>query len=344
MSISYTGINLAPHNGTGFCNQLYTLANGCIYAKNNKCRFVFISKFLKQLKTSEYCNISEIIDLQKTSEILKQYTNLDINLVDINSFKYKIENLCVNDINVTDKLTYNEYGLIHRRDILEYMTLDTNCLTFTGSINDNKFTTNIFLKKDLDTNVQTINLNLIQQNVYNIIRNSDPMFFYFLKHLVFNEHLFIQSKLDYNYIIEKYQKINCIHIKLDELSISIDMQHSKKSIQESKRIIVDKYLFCIQNYIDPNDLTILLCEEYENDVVQYLKNNNYNYITTKKYHQFRELNAIVDMHIGSMCNNVFIGQFESTFSLVTTIRSDAKENYQICVTKESVDSIINYIY
>ena len=61
-------------------------------------------------------------------------------------------------------------------------------------------------------------------------------------------------------------------------------------------------------------MTIVLSGDFDNNVIKFLQNNNYNFITTPKLYQDRELNAIIDLEIGLLCNHTYIYTFESSFS------------------------------
>ena len=59
------------------------------------------------------------------------------------------------------------------------------------------------------------------------------------------------------------------------------------------------------------------------------------YITTPNFHQDRDISAIIDLHIGQICNNICICVFESTFSFSRVTRAYNNlelKNYLICFT------------
>ena len=81
------------------------------------------------------------------------------------------------------------------------------------------------------------------------------------------------------------------------------------------------YIRIIKQFIEPDSITILLASDYDNNVVKFLNKNNYNYIQTPNLDPYRDVSAIIDMHIGQTCNNVCIGVQESTFSYSLFFRS-----------------------
>jgi hypothetical protein len=66
-------LNIAPSDGNGFCNQMFAICGMCSYAIEHKIPIIFISKYLKEIKTDKYCNIGEIINMDKTNHFLKKY-------------------------------------------------------------------------------------------------------------------------------------------------------------------------------------------------------------------------------------------------------------------------------
>jgi hypothetical protein len=78
--------------------------------------------------------------------------------------------------------------------------------------------------------------------------------------------------------------------------------------------IADKYINFIQKYIQRGELTFILTGSSNNKVMDYLRNNQYTYFLFPKITHNREMNAAMDMVIGKICNNVFIGCGGSSFS------------------------------
>ena len=64
----------------------------------------------------------------------------------------------------------------------------------------------------------------------------------------------------------------------------------------------------------PSDLTVILTNDINNDVIKFLLDNNYKIVTTEKIYKDREFNAIIDLEVGNICNNVYLFVYESSFS------------------------------
>ena len=58
------------------------------------------------------------------------------------------------------------------------------------------------------------------------------------------------------------------------------------------------------------------------------------------------MSAIIDLHIGQICNNICVCVFESTFSFVLVTRAYNKTsltNYLICFTDINNNNEINFV-
>ena len=85
-----------------------------------------------------------------------------------------------------------------------------------------------------------------------------------------------------------------------------------------------------------------------NGVIQFLKENKYNFEFSIKFFEDREKNAIVDLLISKYCNNIFIGNFNtiklngSTFSYyVGKIIQNSRKNIYIDLDRIHEDTEIN---
>jgi len=157
---------------------------------------------------------------------------------------------------------------------------------------------------------------------------------YFSKYLMSYALNFINDKLSYhpikcdlvdnvtdnavNNIEETNKKINVIHLRLEDDAIEHWSQQNNMNQQVFKRILTVKYIELITNTIQKEDITLILTGDTNNEVIHFMKENEYNIMfIDKKFtgnQPGRELNAIIDLIIGRYCNNVFIGCDGSTFS------------------------------
>ena len=154
---------------------------------------------------------------------------------------------------------------------------------------------------------------------------------YFSKYLMtyvsnFNPLKFIQSddvssdetNTETNTDISINKRINVIHLRVENDAIEHWSKQNNMNKKVFRQLLVNKYIDLIKNNIQKEDRTLILTGDLNNEVVQFMKENEYNIMfINKKFNSdqpTRELNAIVDLIIGRYCNNVFIGCDGSTFS------------------------------
>jgi hypothetical protein len=109
--------------------------------------------------------------------------------------------------------------------------------------------------------------------------------------------------------------VNVIHLRLEQDAIDCWSYDNRISREEFKNKLSETYIDLIKKTIHKEETTILLTYEYHNEVMDYLKNNQYQYFVLEKRKKAnREINAIIDLLNSKHCNNVFIGVTKSTFS------------------------------
>ena len=81
-----------------------------------------------------------------------------------------------------------------------------------------------------------------------------------------------------------------------------------------KNKLEDYYIDSIKETILPSDLNIILAGDFNNRAIQFMIDNNYKFVITQKIYKDREFNAIIDLEVGQLCNNVIIFVDESSFS------------------------------
>jgi hypothetical protein len=342
MEIVY--LNFCPQRNNGLCNQLYSIVNACVQSNQNNIKYIFMSKFLKQANSNDYCNISEIIDIKKTNSFLKKY---NITLFDYYNVKFTVNYVIYNSKNVTDifisKFKHGNSFIIKKdvniHDIFydhgyrfksneSIFNDDKLCLEFQIDETIFKYNINILTNGSLE---YEININFSGECFFNlttpVINDNSKEFLYVLRNIYFCEKI---STISNNYVIENIdikQKINAIHLRLENDAIE---HWVKESIYTDpliyKKAIENKYINIINNYINKDDNTIIICYDYNNAVVEYLDKNNYKTFKTPKFDTSRDVAAIYDLLIAQNCNNVFVGVFESSFSFSVMNRINNRTN------------------
>jgi len=320
-------LNITPTNGSGLCNQLYSIVGTCRHANERSIKYVFVSKFLKQINGSDYCNICDIINIDKTNEYFKTQ---GVTLIDAYNFDFKVINVLYGTTNITEKimpLFVKDKSINIGKNInLTSFDIQQNTDDFIFihySINNNIIieefeTKNGFLLNDININFN--NLKFIPTlKTYN---DGTKIFRDFIRNIVFNDAV-VNKTQNYinNSLIKQHTKINIIHLRLEDDAI----QHWGKeckftNLKQFKSLLENKYINIIKQFIDKDSLTIILASNYDNEVIKYMTLNYYNFIIPPKLDENRDISAIHDLLIGETCNNVCIGVQESTYTYTLFFR------------------------
>ena len=109
---------------------------------------------------------------------------------------------------------------------------------------------------------------------------------------------------------------NVIHLRIEKDWLDHVSSHRNPRVSPSVvyKEIADKYIDLIRQHIQTDDTTFILTGSSNNQVIDYLRDNQYTFFLFPKITPYREINAAMDMVIGKQCNNVFIGCGGSSFS------------------------------
>jgi hypothetical protein len=116
-------------------------------------------------------------------------------------------------------------------------------------------------------------------------------------------------------------------LRLEEDAITHWSKENNMNEEDYKKLVEFNYIKTIKENIDKTIPTIILGSDYNNAVVEYMKQNDYNIILTPKFSKEREISAIIDMHIGEECTHKYIFSFESSFSFTLLCRIKNKKNF-----------------
>jgi hypothetical protein len=337
--MKYILTNISPNNKVGLGNQIYSLAHSLSWAIKNKINIVFYKQFLNEINTNSYSNISDIIDIELTNYILEKY---NIQIADYNKFDFKLVSMKyqLNNsyIDISDKM--NEFminGVFHIKSYYVFLDSNTSKLLLTYTLNNKTNTLGYDIINGHLQNDIIINFTNIQLYTFTVFCDTE-IFYDVRTNIIFN-NTFRNNTLSFiinNYINTK-QNINCIHLRLEDDAINSWSEQNNLNKSEFKTIIEQKYISKIKEKIQKNDLTIILSSDYNNNVIKFLKENKYNYITTPKLSQYRDIAAIYDYHIAELCNNIFIGVFESsyTYIILYRIKNHIRQFLQIYYTSDT---------
>lgn len=317
--MKYIVVILAPNKTCGFGNQIYMMANAITYAIENKINFVFFTEYLNEINTDSYSDVSNIIDIEKTNKFLLKY---NVQIADYNNFELNIQKIMYGGINITDYFNINNKLEIKKdfsfSDITRKQEGCNNCF-ITYSLNNISYNMKYDLYNEKLQEDLIIDLNNVIPYKFTIYNNC-PIYYDVRTNILFNRRFMDDLSVFIQQI--KQDKLNCIHLRVeDDCVYSLSRQH-KITFNEMKDKLEKKYIKEIAENIDKNDMTLILSSNYNNNVIKFLEENNYKYLTTPKLSPFRDISAIYDFHIAGNCNNIYIGLYESTFSYLVL--------YKIC--------------
>jgi hypothetical protein len=315
---------------TGLCNQLNFIINSICYCINKE-KIIVVNNFLQEIYTNNYTSISNILELEKINIFLEKYNvalidaNNTNNLSIISAFYYSnnkeknvtdiINTFLINntlfiskDINLNSLFEDIDYGFEKKLKIKFMLTNNSFTMSFSEK--------NEFLENDIHIDFNNMNFN----NLTNWDLINSPEFIYITtdicNHLFFHESLINNSN---NFIqsinIKDTCIVNIIHLRLESDAIQYWSHINNLNEEDFTKKLSEKYIEKITQYINKLDKTIILTYNDDNEVINYLKNNEYNYfIHNKIKNNNREVNAVIDIINAKYCNNIFIAVKGSTFS------------------------------
>jgi hypothetical protein len=321
---------------TGLCNQLNSIISTICYCISNE-KIIVINMFLKEIYTNNYTSISNIFDLEKTNKFLEKYNvalmdgNFTNNLTIITA-KYHTNN---KEKDVTDivKTFLNNNVFFMSKDINlnsifedieshveKKLTIQFNYFKMSFS---EKFN---FLQNDI--HIDFNNMNFVMSPCWGLI--DSPEFVNITKD-IYNNLFFHDSLINIsnNFVqsinISDSSIVNIIHLRLENDAIYFWSRINNMSQEDFYKKLSEKYIEKITEHINKLDNTIILTYDDNNEVINYLKNNSYNYfIHNKIKNHDREVNAIIDFINAKQCNNTFIAVKGSTFSKTISVIIKAK--------------------
>jgi len=327
--------------GTGFTNQLFFIVSSIIYAYEHNQHIVIYDDFLTEIMTNRTCPQHQIIDFGHLNNIIKKY---GIYATDKHQVKLTIDNVEYGTQNIKINITKEIMAKYYRHNFLHIdKGIDLNAFKGDPAPGQAK---KLYIKyhiNHIEYNTEydecgglqeAIHFDLIYStNFHNwdelYIDGMNPiMFNYLLSNLKFCDRYYqmatnalASSNIDYA------KPIHVIHMRLES-----DMsKHGGNCHAVTPAVFIQmleqKYIKLIKKYVHVDDNILLLSYNTDNMVIDFLRENQYNYFIGKKEPGMgREVNALVDLLIGEKCTGCFIGNWNvkkligSTFSYTLFIR------------------------
>lgn len=331
MDISFSEIGVS---GYGFTNQIFFLITNIILMKRTGANVIVVGPFLDDFAKNNFTPISKIIDIDKLNVFLEQTYGLI--LVDKSSVRFDIVNVtygmnnCDKDLTAAIKNKYFKHGRL-------FIPKGTNMNAIAGdpipghekallirySIN-NYERTKIY-HESIMSDIVMNPLGDARTATYTrsnaiMIGDHDPAMF----HKIFAEieytNEFVENSRRILTRLDPTKRINVVHLRIEDDCINHWSGRNNCPADVFRRYIEHKYMMLIRQNIEKEDETIILSETNTNRVVQNLIQEGYNLKFSDKFYKGREKNAIVDLLISKLCNNVCILAVGSTFSHYIRVR------------------------
>jgi hypothetical protein len=334
--------------GTGLSNQLFLIIAAIIRAHKEKIPLVIFERFRTQPCTEMFVPLKDVIDLNHLNQIISKYNvsvldkyGTNLSLV---SVKYGTNDLKINITEEISKDYLKENKLFIPKSVYLnnikgdpvlgqpkkiFITYKINEFVFTETFDEHHRPD---ISIDLTFYQQFRGLECVDVSTYDpIIFNNllKSIKFTNLYNNISNSNLLI-DKND-KYIINNFhndeKELNVIHLRLEN-----DWTHNLSKINEmtEKEFIENLeniYIELIKKFFSKNSRILVLTYDRHNNVIKFLKDNDYEFYTSKKnIFDGREQHAIIDLLIGERCNGYFIANWNynnndgSTFSYVLSQR------------------------
>lgn len=315
----------------GLCNQIMNLISSIIVARNEKKKIVVVENFSIDSYKEDLCLLSSVLDLEK-----------------LNNFLYNKYNIKIYDrdlMNITLHSVY--YGIPYReknvtKEVLDIFCIEENIINietedflnpiigdpFIGVTKRLSFKYTISHKSDVEiftTNIEefagylkepiTLDFNIVKNSeyIYNSFKSTEldeagkKMFDNILNNILFTENFYNVPNILLK-DIDTNEKVNVIHLRLEEEASERWCNDDNKSQYIEK--LEKKYIGLIEKHFDKSEQTIVLSYSTSNSVIDFLTNNDYKFIINEKQYELgSNVNAVFDFLCGTICNNVFIGNY-----------------------------------
>lgn len=315
---------LLSHDGcSGFTNQIFSLVSSIVKALLLNKKAVAIDCFGLSYNSNETTNISSIIDLKKTNDYLKNKYN--IVLLDKNTMQFTLHKAYYGVITSMFDITDEISGFVSKEDNQLFIPKNIVFNSLKGdpypdfvkhfcmyySLDNYYFFDNFQenLEEDICSNINSNICNFDFSGI-SLIKNMNYIFNDIFKNIIFTEKITPVELLNDN-VFKMYNKINVIHLRLEEDALNHWCQQNNMERGEYKLALEIKYIELIKKYVQKDELNIILTYSSENPVLTYIKENGYPFVYINKNinKKQREVDAIKDLLLSTKCNNIFIGNF-----------------------------------
>jgi hypothetical protein len=311
------------NKNSGLCNQIQSLLGGLTYALNNNIQILFIEKFLCDYNNeNSKTSFSEIFDTKKMNESLNKeygiyiFDSIKINLrllsiiIDGKEVLYKYINDFVKDslFCISKNYLFNEY------------INDIHNICIKIEINEQKFDlfTNIKngkIEKEICIELNYDKINFYEGDIWTTTNHNN--FINFINHIHFTQEFYKNTNIWLTNNQLNNNIFNTIHLRVEDDAINHWSVNNNMKPEVFKKELIKKNIYLIKKYFNKDIPIVILSYDTNNEVIDYLVNNNYKILyRNKKKEEGREINAIYDLILGKKTSGIYIGPISSSFTQI----------------------------
>jgi len=320
---------------SGLTNQVIAFITSILIAHKNKHKVVVFDTFLNDFSKNKYTPISQIFNLSQINNFLK--SKYDIIVSD--KYNTKLEISCVkygteqHNLDITEHIIQNFYknNTLYINKNINFNNINGDpCVGVNKQIFLNYRINDYLVEEVYDADLINVSIDFLNSKylypLNSISCSNSYMFQDILKNIYYN-NIFLEISEKNVKQFDTNQKINIIHLRLENDAIKHWSKINNTTEQNFKNYIENKYINLFKKYITNTEQNIILSSALNPRVINFLRENNYNFKFIPKFFKDREKNAIIDFLVSKSCNNIFIGNGGSTFSFYIdkTIQNNIKK-------------------
>jgi len=366
---------------TGLCNQLYCIANTLtLAAAQDGNKVVILDDFIEDIDSNMSKPASLVLDIPTCNEHLKPY---GITVMYKNSIVMTLDKVLYglrheNVIDITEEVKQKFWKPNHlfipkgvflndvvkkdpcpnlRKQVYVYYSL--NGVPLQRVFYEQKLINveNIEIKhSNYDGKQHRSEMDSQEPWLTRINRNDSrqmiPLFDRFLNLLSFQSEFYQKAQTFIEAMMKSSSTFHVIHLRNEHDAIAHWSTMNKMSPSDYRMSYETKIMNCVRKHIvSKNEPIVILSSLVEkNQVMEQLTKEGYTLYSRNKEPIGREMNGIIDLIIGKICNGVFIGNYNlelhqgSTFSYVL-YNSLCSHTTNILIDMDHIerDAVIKYI-
>jgi len=273
---------LRIYNDNSLIQQFYSLIDGILFFHDKKT-ILFIEPVFRKIP------ISQIINMPLFYNYIRNTFN--IHIFDLDQAQVNIQAISGEE-NITNKFLQNGKIVIPKNSFVD-------TLTIVYTINNVIINTNHNVNEDF---ISTLNVSFTQNQNQNQYRKK-------WIDTILNNIVLIPAIQELKY---STTYVNCLHIYLKDSYLKKIASTHNMNLSNAKTLIENNYINAIHQYFKKYDTIVVLSSCKNNRIIEFLEKEYYAYELSDVLD--KENQTIIDLHRSKLCNNIFIGNQDSSFS------------------------------